>query len=166
MAQKYFVDEIGRYIYAGDTAFTSPRGPVERDMVQELVARGADVRAKNRRGAEPLHAAVNGVPGLRNWNPSAQAATVACLIEAGADPNAVNKSGAAPLHVAVRTRCAAAVRALLIGGADAHRKNKSGSTPMLLATETTGRGGTGSPEAKAEQAEIIRLLDQYGATHQ
>jgi hypothetical protein len=35
---------------------------------------------------------------------------------------------------------------------------------MLLATETTGRGGTGSPEAKAEQAEILRILQQYGAT--
>jgi hypothetical protein len=31
---------------------------------------------------------------------------------------------------------------------------------MLLAVENTGRGGTGSPEAKAQQQEIVRLLEQ------
>ena len=43
--------------------------------------------ARNRRGAEPLHYAVDGVPGSRSWDPAAQAATVASLIDAGADPN-------------------------------------------------------------------------------
>jgi ankyrin repeat protein len=89
--------------------------------------------------------------------------TIACLIEAGADPNAVDKSGVTPLHRAVRTRCAAAVRVLLAGGADARRANKRGSTPMLLASQNTGRGGSGSPEAKAQQQEILRLLKDYGA---
>ena len=59
---------------------------------------------------------------------------------------------------------AAAVSALLHGGADAFRKNGNGSTPMMLATRQTGRGGSGSPEAKMQQAEIIRLLERYGAT--
>jgi hypothetical protein len=71
--------------------------------------------------------------------------------------------GVTPLHRAVRTRSAAAVAALLEHGADARRKNKNGSTPMLLATQTTGRGGSGSPEAKAQQGEIVRLLEQHGA---
>jgi hypothetical protein len=65
-----------------------------------------------------------------------------------------------PLHRAVRTRCAAAVGALLDGGADTRRKNRSGSTPMLLAAQNTGRGGTGSPEAKAQQDVIVRMLEQ------
>jgi ankyrin repeat protein len=121
----------------------------------------ADVRAKNRRGAEPLHSAAAGQPGSHAWNPRAQAATIACLIAAGADPNALNKDGVAPLHVAVRTRSAAAVQALLDGGADPRRKNKSGSTPMRLATLTTGRSGSGSPEAKTQQAQIAQLLEQY-----
>jgi len=43
-------------------------------------------------------------------------------------------------------------------GADSARKNKSGSTPILLAGLNTGRGGTGSPEAKAQQQEILRVL--------
>jgi ankyrin repeat protein len=69
-----------------------------------------------------------------------------------------------PLHRAVRTRCATAVRALLDCGADARRQNGSGSTPIRLATLHTGRGGSGSAEAKAQQAEIVRLLEQHGAT--
>ena len=161
-AEPYFLDEIKRWVYAGDTALHIAAAAYRPAIVQELIASGANVRAKNRRGAEPLHAAAAGMPGSHTWNPSAQAATVACLIEAGADPNAINMDGVTPLHVAVRTRCAAAVRALLVGGADGRRKNKSGSTPMLLATRTTGRGGSGSAEAKAEQAEIVGLLQQYG----
>jgi len=50
------------------------------------------------------------------------------------------------------------VAALLAGGADPHRPNRNGSTPILLATRQTGRDGSGSPEARAQQREIIDLL--------
>jgi len=86
-------------------------------VVEKLITIGADVRARNRRGAEPLHYAVDGGPGLPAWNPRTQSQIIAMLISAGADPNAVDKSGVAPLH-RVRNRCAAAVRALIDGGAD------------------------------------------------
>jgi hypothetical protein len=33
--------------------------------------------------------------------------------------------------------------------------------PMKLATHNTGRGGSGSPEAQAQQAEIVRLLEGH-----
>jgi ankyrin repeat protein len=82
-------------------------------------------------------------------------------IEAGADPNATDKSGVTPLHRAVRTRCAAAVKALVEAGADPRRKNKSGSTPILLATQNTGRGGSGSREAKTQQELIVQLLREH-----
>ena len=42
--------------------------------------------------------------------------------------------------------------------------NKNGSTPMQLATKMTGRGGSGSPEAKAQQEEIVRILELHGTT--
>ncbi len=164
-AKDHYFEAIAHYLYAGDTALHIAAAAYRREIVRTLIAEGADVRARNRRGAEPLHYAADGAPGSRGWNPSAQAATVASLIEGGADPNTVDNSGVTPLHRAVRTRCAAAVRALLDGGADARRTNKSGSTPMHLATRNTGRGGSGSPESKAQQAEIIRLLEEYRATH-
>jgi hypothetical protein len=163
VAKAHFLDEIKHYIYAGDTALHIAAAAYRQAIVRQLLVMGADARARNRRGAEPLHYAADGIPGSPAWNPSAQAATVACLIEGGADPNAVDMGGVTPLHRAVRNRCAAAVRTLLDGGADARRKNKNGSTPMQLANQTTGRGGSGSPAAKAQQEEIVRLLEQYGA---
>jgi hypothetical protein len=149
--------------YAGDTALHLAASVYATDIARKLIAAGANVRARNRRGAEPLHLAAVGLPGSPSWNPDAQARTIACLIEAGADPNTLNMDGVTPLHRAVRTRCAAAVKALLDGGADVRAKNNNGSTPPMLATRTTGRGGSGSLEARAQQQEILRLLDQRGA---
>lgn len=161
-SKEWFLDPIGHYVYAGDTALHVAAAAYRAEIVKRLIAAGADIRARNRRGAEPLHYAVDGHPGSAGWNPRAQATTVACLIAAGADPNAVDKSGVAPLHRAVRTRCAAAVRALLDGGADAWLVNGSGATPTHLVARTTGRGGSGSAESKAQQAEIVRLLEERG----
>jgi ankyrin repeat protein len=154
----YFMKEISHYLYTGDTALHVAAAAYRPALVGRLVAEGADVGARNRRGAQALHYAADGGPTLRTWNPRAQAETIARLIELGALPNSFDKSGVAPLHRAVRTRCTAAVKALLEGGADPRLKNKSGSTPMDLARLTTGRGGSGTPEARAEQAKIVRLL--------
>lgn len=156
--EDYFLDEIKHHMYAGDTALHIAAAAYEADIVRELVNAGASVAAVNRRGAEPLHYAVDGGPGSARWNPMAQVATVLCLVELGADPNAKDKNGTTPLHRAVRNRCAAAVKALLDAGADREATNGSGSTAMQLAHWTTGRGGTGSPEARAQQQEILRFL--------
>jgi ankyrin repeat protein len=134
----------------------------DRETARDLVARGAGVRARDRRGAEPLHAVVIGEPGAPNWNPARQRAVVEYLVEAGADPNAAALGGVTPLHRAVRNRCSAAVEALLRAGADPRAANDHGSTPSELARCTTGRGGAGSEAAKAEQQIIIGLLE--GAT--
>ena len=164
LAATNFFDEIKHYMYEGDTALHIAAAAYQEHIAIELIAKGADVRARNRRGAEPLHYASDGVPGSRRWNPAAQAATIATLIKAGADPNAIDKSGVAPLHRAVRTRCATAVEALIRGGADTCAGNKSGSTPLLLASQNTGRGGSGSPDARAQQEEILRILRAHGAS--
>ena len=157
-ASDWFLQEVGHYVYAGDTALHVAAAGYHLDIVRALLDEGAAVAARNRRGAEPLHYAADGQPGSANWHPDAQAATVTCLIRAGADPDALDRSGVAPLHRAVRTRCAAAVAALLDGGADPRITNKRGSTPLDLAGRTTGRGGSGTPEAKAQQEQILRLL--------
>jgi ankyrin repeat protein len=155
-----FLKEIGHCIYAGDTALHFAAASYRPKMADQLIKAGANVRARNRRGSEPLHAAAFGSPGSPRWNPAAQAATIVCLIEAGADPNARNMDGATPLHRAVRTRCAGAVRALLDHGANPAILNKNGSTALKLASFTTGRPGSGSPEAKAQQQEILLLLQR------
>jgi ankyrin repeat protein len=162
-AETYFFKEIAHYAYAGDTALHIAAAAYEREIAGDLVSRGANVNARNRRGAEPLHYAADGNPESDRWDPDAQYAVVEFLIGAGADPNSEDKSGVAPLHRAVRTRCTAAVRALLANGADAVRRNKSGSTPLHLAVQNTGRGGTGAASSRAEQEKIIRLLLDHGA---
>jgi Ankyrin repeats (many copies)/Ankyrin repeat len=151
-------EEITHYVYAGDTALHMAAAAYRPDVVRKLVGIGADVRAQNRHGAEPLHYAADGMPGSRGWNPTAQAMTIACLIESGADPNALDKRGVAPLHRAVRTRCAAAVKALLDGGANPALKNKRGSAAIVLATRNTGRGGSGRPRRRHNNRKSWRCL--------
>ncbi len=158
-AKDFFLTAISHYLYAGDTALHIAAAAFSRPMAELLIAHGADCRARNRRGAEPLHYAADG--GRRN--PRAQAAVIEYLISMGAEPNAVDKTGVAPLHRAVRTRSIAAVKALLDGGAELRQPNKSGSTPLHLAVQNTGASGSGSDEARQQQAAIIKLLLAHGA---
>ena len=159
-APDFFFSEIAHYLYAGDTALHMAAAAFRRPLAMLLVAHGADCHAKNRRGAQPLHYAVD----ANHWEPTAQAETIEYLLSVGADPNALDKSGVAPLHRAVRTRSLPAVQALLDGGADPRAPNKSGSTPLHLAVQTTGRGGSGSEHAREQQAGIIKLLLERGAS--
>jgi ankyrin repeat protein len=162
---EFFVAQCHAQVYEGDTALHAAAFAYDSEAARDLMARGADIRARNRRGAEPLHAAVTGVPGAANWNPERQQAVIGYLIDAGADPNAAALGGVTPLHRAVRNRCSAAVEALLRAGANPATTNQRGSTPSDLARRTTGRGGAGSPAAKAEQRIIIDLLEQATAAH-
>lgn len=157
---EFFLADRFAQVYEGDTALHAAAFTYDADMARELVRRGADVRARNRRGAEPLHAAVIGGPASPTWNPTRQRAVIQYLVEAGADTNAPAAGGVTPLHRAVRNRCSAAVEALLELGADPRITNDRGSTASDLARWTTGRGGTGSAEAKAEQRIIVALLEK------
>jgi len=158
-ASTFFFADIAHYLYAGDTALHMAAAAFRRRVAELLVGHGADCRAKNRRGAEPLHYAAD----ANRWDPTAQAEMIQYLVAIGADPNAVDSAGVAPLHRAVRTRSLPAVRALLDGGANPRQPNHSGSTPLHLAVQTTGRGGSGSPHARQQQAGIVSLLLERGA---
>jgi hypothetical protein len=160
---EFFLAQRLTQVYEGDTALHAAAFSYDPEMARELIARGADVRARNRRGAEPLHAAVSGVPGSTSWNPTRQRTVILDLIEAGADPDATAAGGVTPLHRAVRNRCSAAVEALLGAGADPRLRNDGGSTASDLAHRTTGRGGTASEAAWTEQRIILELLDRGGA---
>ena len=102
-AKKNFLPDLARYIVAGDTEPHVAAAAYRTEIARVLIDAGADVRAKNRHGYEPLHAAAAGLP-PGNWNPPAQSKMVKLLIAAGANPNATDKRGVTPLHIAVRTR--------------------------------------------------------------
>ena len=158
-AAAFFFPRIAHYLYAGDTALHLAAAAFQRQAAELLISHGAHCGARNRRGAQPLHYAAD----ANRWDPQAQAETIKFLLSVGADPGALDGSGVAPLHRAVRTRSLAATRALLDGGAAPRQRNKAGSTPLHLAIQTTGRGGSGSPQAREQQAGIVRLLLEHGA---
>lgn len=158
-ASAYFLEDIRHYIYEGDTLLHMAAAAFRRPVAELLVAHGADVRATNRRHAQPLHYAAD----ANHWDPVAQADTIHYLTSVGADPGVVDDGGTAPLHRAVRTRSLAGVKALLDAGADPRQANRHGSTPLHLAVQPTGRGGSGSPRAREQQAAIVRLLLERGA---
>jgi hypothetical protein len=85
-ASTFFFTEIAHYLYAGDTALHMAAAAFRRRVAELLVAHGADCRARNRRGAEPLHYASD----ANRWDPTAQAETIEYLISIGADPNALD----------------------------------------------------------------------------
>jgi len=158
-ATEFYFEEIRHYLYAGDTALHMAAAAFQRSVAELLVRRGANCRARNRRGAEPLHYAAD----ANRWQPVAQRNVVEYLIEAGADPNAFDKSGVLPRGILDRTVARSAVQALLAGGARVDLRNASGSTPLHLAVQNTGRGGSGSARAQREQETIIAILLDAGA---
>ena len=62
------------------------------ETAKQLLAAGADVKARDAKGSAPLHRAVQVRPGDR------LVAMVSLLLEAGADPNAMRPKGGTPLH--------------------------------------------------------------------
>ncbi len=158
-ASEFFFPTIRHYMYRGDTALHVAAAAASLEIVQLLTMAGANCRARNRRGAEPLHYGCDG-----SFKDSQTPATVIeHLVASGADANAFDRSGVAPLHRAVRSRCLEAVTALLNAGADVRLRNKSGSTPLHLAVQSTGASGSGSETAKRQQKLIIQLLLNRGA---
>ena len=94
----FFLDRIKHYVYGGDTALHVAAATYQVDTARALVSAGADVSARNRRGAQPLHYAADSSPADSHWNPPPPDGTIAYLIRCGADPDATDKSGVAPLH--------------------------------------------------------------------
>lgn len=150
---------IAHWIYSGDTVLHVAAAGYRVEVARLLLAAGADASAaKNRRRSQPLHYAADGHLASPAWNPSRQVAMIRLLLKSGAAVDAQDKNGATPLHRAVRTRCAAAVKCLLNAGADPAIRNLPGSTPFHLAVQNTGRGGSGSDDARTAQREILQAF--------
>src|SRR5215813_1713756 len=73
-SKRFFLAEVSRYIYAGDTALHFAAAAYRADLVRALLHHGANPHATNRLGDQPIHAAAVGSPGSPQWNPAAQSA--------------------------------------------------------------------------------------------
>lgn len=155
--------KIAHWIYAGDTALHVAAAGCRVEIAELLLDAGAVVSAAgNHRRSQPLHYAADGSLVSPSWDAQRQVAMIRLLVNAGADLGAQDKNGATPLHRAVRTRSAEAVKFLLNAGSDPLVQNKPGSTPFHLAVQSTGRGGSGTEEARAAQREIVQMFLDRG----
>ena len=96
-------------------------------MVKLLIAKGAEVKAKNESGITALHAA------------AFDSRIVGALIQAGADPNAATSDGQTPVFGAlVRGGATPVVKLLLDGGANLNLTRGTTKVPPLRAAIATG----------------------------
>ncbi len=114
-----------------------------KDIVEYLLAQGADVNKKNTIGRSPLHLALS----LNYY----QFQIVTLLINHGADIHAPDEDGKTALHHACRNGTFKAAQLLLEHGAAVNTRDCSGNTPLILAVN--------SGECQA----LVQLLLSYGA---
>jgi ankyrin repeat protein len=160
---RLYQSKIFHWIYVGDTPLHLAAAGYRVEIVQLLLAAGAAPNSHaNHRQSGPLHYAADTCTISPAWSARKQLETLGILLDAGARLNAQDKNGATPLHRAVRTRGAKAVKFLLKAGSVPLLKNKPGSTAFHLAVQNTGRGGSGTDDAKAAQKEIIQAFLSFG----
>ena len=136
----------------------------QTDIVDYLIAAGADVNAEDISGETPLQFAVDKgykeVVALLIENGAyvslyvaarfGDLARVKSFIEDGADVNAIKESGETPLHAALAEGHKEIAELLIARGADVNAKNASRRTPLHYA-------------AKSGQKEVVELLIAKGA---
>lgn len=130
-------DQVNNATQEGRTALHIAvyRGQV--NMVELLLARKADLRARDNYGRTPLHEAI--VFGSKD--------VVGLLMTRKADVNARDKQGSTPLHEAVRRGSATLVMLLLAYKPDVNARDSKGRTPLDVAS----------------RLELADLLHQHGA---
>ena len=107
-----------------------------KEIIELLIAEGADVNAKVEGAGTPLHYAAR-------WG---HKEIGKLLIAAGADVNAKNKYGSTPLHSADTKEIA---ELIIAAGADVNAKDKNGRTPLDLSI-------------KFDETDIADLLRKHG----
>lgn len=121
--------ELGNAVRAGN-----------RESVQALLKKHADLNAPDADGTTPLHWAVE----------SDDLETARMLLQAGARANVSNRYGVTPLRLAAVNRNAAMIDLLLAAGADANASLPGGETVLMTA-------------ARTGNADAVKLLLAHGA---
>jgi ankyrin repeat protein len=143
--------------------------------VEMLLARGADVNARNRKGFTPLHEAA-GPPGDAAMvgmllgrgaeiearddagntplhlaaEPGESGDIARLLLERGADPNAANNLGCRPIHLAAAYGSKDILEALIAHGADVNAADREGLRPLHMAVTR-------------ESTDVVEVLLAHGA---
>jgi len=114
-----------KYGFDGNTPLQRAAQNNNKDMVEMLIAKGADVNAKDKDGNTPLQRAA------QNNNKD----MVEMLIAKGADVNAKDKDGNTPLQRAAQHNRKDVAELLIAKGADVNAKDKDGNTPLQRAAQ-------------------------------
>ncbi len=133
----------------GQSALWWAAGNGDRELVDALLARGAEIDARDQWGANPLHQAAS----------SGHVEVLRILIRRGADFVTPYHDGRTPLSFAIRSGSVPCVAALLDAGADLQGKQGS-FTPLALACF---EGTTPMVKLLLERgAEADRSVDYHG----
>ncbi|MFC1781833.1 ankyrin repeat domain-containing protein [Planctomycetota bacterium] len=119
-------------------SYASIRG--NKDVIELLVDKNADINDTSDRGQTPLFKAVT----------NGQEDVVEFLITKGADTNVKNSASTTALHIAARNGNIEIVKLLIAGGADVNVKNAQDFTPLYIAEQN-------------DNTEIAELLRKNGA---
>jgi ankyrin repeat protein len=172
----------------GSTPYLLAAKFLEPEIMQALVAGGADPKMTMPNGATPLMLAVGmgssfeesrrgiNVIDFGKVEPESQVLeAVKTAFNLSGDVNAVNRAGVTALHAAAAWGHDTVVQFLADHGAQLNAKNKSGLTPLAalsapvkrkyqLATTASGGDSAGEDPAQAARLRTAALLRKLGAT--
>ena len=114
-------DDVHRKDKTGSTSLHRAALAGREDVVEFLIAKGADIDVRNKRGETPLHCA------------AAHLSVTALLFASGAKVNAKTDAGYTALHFAVSANRVKVVALLIENGADVNAQEYQGQTPLHLA---------------------------------
>jgi hypothetical protein len=134
----------------GDTPLKSAVCKAHLTEAAWLLAKGADINAKDREGT-PLHLATL----HRNRD------MVALLLSNKADIHARDRNGETPLHAAMCQSQRSVAALLLAKGSDINAKDNDGETPLYLAVRTDR---TNMVQLLLDNHAAVNIRNNYGVT--
>ncbi|MDX1916961.1 MAG: ankyrin repeat domain-containing protein [Rickettsiaceae bacterium] len=121
------------------------------EVVEILLAQGADINSRNQKGLTPLHVAV-----VNN-----DIEMISALLTRGPDLEAKEEYGYTPLHIAIEKGNLNAVNLLLEKGANLETKDDVGLTPLHIAIE---KGNLNAVNLLLAKGANLNAMDELGAT--